>query len=375
MAARPSAPASSYKDRIIAKTSRYAPSDLAEVADFRSAMYGEGAFLASERYLRWMFDDEHTPPQRRSTMWLFRADGRLEAQQAGLRTSIRVAGSTYEAMWASDLFVSPKYQLRGVGAVLSELVTEEAPITLGVEVSDAARKSFLRSGWTDLGHVPLFVHPIDVAVVAAAHDSHGPNVAKALNPLLRAADVCAMTLARLSRFRLRPIETFDRRADQIWHSVSRHYAVICRRDAETLNWRYTRFPEPGFYRCFYLERAGRAVGYVVTRSGHHNGLTSTHVVDFLCAPRHVLPLLVASVDQARRSGSQAVYCMHPQGRLSRAFRIAGFFRRTTGWPLMVKTNDVPAEAQQALSDPAQWFLTSGDSNIDHPREGTVFASS
>lgn len=367
-------PRASYRDRVLAKIQRYTAADRDETVAFRRSVYGPDAFAAQPDYLRWLHESPNAAGEP-SPMWLFRSEGAIEGQQAGIRARLRIDGREVDAMWATHLVVSPAFLLRGVGAVLSELVTAETPVTLGVEVTESAKKAFLRAGWTDLGEVPMYMRPIDVGTVLAARGRTVPRpVAMVLNGALAVIDAAIGLVLRAMRLRLVEVDRFDERSDRVWAAAAQHYPVIVRRDAATLNWRFADFPRSGFYRAFYLQRGDTTLGYAVLRTGNHGGVRSGHIVDFLCSPGWTSDLLAACVRLLRRDGVKAVYCMQASGRLRKHFAVAGFLRRSTGWPHLVLTRDLTDVQRAQVLEPTNWFLTSGDSNVDYPREGTVYAT-
>jgi hypothetical protein len=76
----------------------------------------------------------------------------------------------------------------------------------------------------------------------------------------------------------------------------------------------------------------------------------------------------------RGQGVAAVYCIHQPTRYARSFLATGFLRRSTGWRAMVRTTGLSDAARAVIAEPSNWFITAGDSNVDHPREGTEYAT-
>jgi hypothetical protein len=170
------------------------------------------------------------------------------------------------------------------------------------------------------------------------------------------------------------ITHFDERADKVWWSASPHYPVIMRRDRAFLQWRYADFPRAGYYQCFAFQSRGTPVGWAVLKLDKHNGLDSGFIVDFLCEPRWQLPLLSRCVSYLAAQGALAVYCALAGNHASRALHTAGFLKRDTGWPFMAQVDRLTERERRMVSEPGQWFLTWGDSNVDQPREGLVYAA-
>lgn len=366
-----------YVDRVRAKIRTFEiedPADTAEVVEFRRRMYGSTAFKSGADYLAWMYGTEPTPGGGRNTLWVFRSAGVIEGHQGGMRVDLLVDGTRVDAIWAIDLVVSPSYQLRGVGPVLTGEVTSSGTLTLGIEVSDAAHKAFTRAGWADLGEMALYARPL--GIVAAVGD-RAPRAARwplrALDVAGRVFDAASARLRAGRGFRLERVDRFDERADRIWSACGREFRVIVRRDATTLNWRYVDVPPAGFYQPAYVYRGDRLLGYVVLRHGVQQGHRAGVIVDFLCAPSDAHAVFAACVDHFRSTDAEVVYCLHPGGVLHRRFQRAGFMRRSMGWRFMALVDRLDVRSQQTVCDPANWHLTYGDGNVDHPRDGEVYA--
>jgi hypothetical protein len=365
----------SYRERVLAKIQRYTSADRDDVARFRADVYGKAAFFSQPDYLRWMYEQTSDLDVGASPLWLFRPAGEIEGQQGGVRAALHIGGERFEALWATELVVSPDYLLRGVGAVLSGLATAETQLTIGFEVTELAKRAFLRAGWIDLGDVPLFMRPLDVGALLSARGKNLPALlTRTLNATLRAVDVAVGAATRSRRLTLVETSRFDARSDQIWAASAASYQVIGQRDAATLNWRYIEFPRAGYYQAFYAYRGAEPVGHAVLRIDDHGGVPAGWIVDFLCPPEHVYGLLTACVRWFARERVAAVYCIQQRSRLAKSFAAAGFLTRSTGWPLMVLAPGVPESARTIVLDPANWFITGGDGNVDHPRQGTEYAT-
>ena len=60
-----------------------------------------------------------------------------------------------------------------------------------------------------------------------------------------------------------------------------------------------------------------------------------------------------------------VYCATLNQRSSSAFRKVGFIHRKSGLGVIAYTRECSKNTAQILADPANWFLTAADSNLDH----------
>lgn len=369
-------PHTSYHDQVLAGITRYEPGERQELLAFRRAMYGSKSVFADESYLRWLYEDPASSSGNPLAFWLYRKEGHVEAHQGGIRVALKIGPQCYEALWTLDLMVDPRFRLRGVGAVLAEVAYQEVGLSLGLEVSAAARKAFLRAGWLDTGTVPLYVCPLDTSAVLS--NRWRPRLGRLVGRIGGVALWNAQSVGRASAtfagLKMKEVTEFDERADQIWELASPAYPVICRRDSNYLNWRFARFPHPDRYRLFYFFQRGIAVGYAVLRVGEQHGLPAGYLVDFLCPPWWTYPLVARCLAFCKQQGVKTVYCLHNNPVASRAFTALGFLRRDSSWPLMFRAQNLPPDALALARDQRNWFTTAGDSDGDRPKEGTVFAS-
>ena len=91
-------------------------------------------------------------------------------------------------------------------------------------------------------------------------------------------------------------------------------------------------------------------------------------------PRWQFPLLSRCISYLASQGARAVYCAMQGNGALKALHGAGFVRRDTGWAFMAHAARLTQRERAWVLDPSQWFLTLGDSNVDQPRDGVVYAA-
>jgi GNAT superfamily N-acetyltransferase len=366
-------PTSAYAERLIAAITRTTPADREELLEFRARMYGPQSAFADPRWVRWLYDEAPLAADRGPALWVFRDAGRIGAQQGAIRTRVRVGHNAVELSWALDLMVSPELRARGVGALLPKRVLEECSATAGTEVSDAAQKAFGRAGWAHLGTLPQWVRPVAAEEFMRAR---APDLPAGLLRLpFAAAERTVAVYARLgARGRqLSPPVRFDQRADEVWERSAPSWPVIGRRDYEWVRWRWEGCPRRDGATVHWLERGSETVGWVVLRVGEHRGVRAGFIVDLL-APSHELSALFAlAVERLRHEQVVAVYCLFNAPGAQQALARSGFLRRDSGFAMMAFAGNLPAESARLLTDPTQWFITAGDSDLDRPRDHTTYA--
>jgi hypothetical protein len=283
---------------------------------------------------------------------------------------IKAGASYYDAAWGVDLIVRPDWQQRGVGSVIALEASRDCKVAIGVSVSTQAAKAIQRLGWSDLAMVPIYLRPLQLKRVLGLGIS--PIIARTAGALPSALlDVIDRSVLgaglRLPRVELEHIEHFDARADEIWHRCAPHYRVLCRRDRETLEWRFAEHPIKRRYVMYYVKRRRELIGYVVLRYGSWNALPCGYIVDYLSRPKHTPLLLAAALREIRRQGAAIAACNTLSTSSDRAFRMLGFIPRESRCRMMLKTQGIDDIDAGTLHDRNAWFVTAGDSDLDRPR--------
>ncbi len=355
-----------YRDRIRQHIRRLREEDLPALRDFLRREYRPGAIHGDERHHRWLFNGNPDNNGEGPQYWIYQKDGVIHGQQAGIPFALFVDGQARRASWAINLKVSPAYQMRGVGAVLNDVYVRSNHVTAAINLTDAARSAFLRSGWRSLGTVPKYVRPLSPAGIRAGLPDALQGFAPALYPFLVALEGAWRGYARLRRFRFEPVAAFDSRIDRIWEDVSAVFPVMGRRDHVRLRWRFDEAPDPGRYHRFYLYRGSRLTGYTVLRFGERNGRRVAVVVDLLCPPSQLRILFAFCLREARHAGAddlQTVICPCPKRTGSLLW--LGFLQRDSSeYRFMVHEGEEDAATRSLLGDRDNWFVTMADCDLE-----------
>jgi hypothetical protein len=161
------------------------------------------------------------------------------------------------------------------------------------------------------------------------------------------------------------IDEFDERSDVLWREIAPSYRVIGARDAVSLHWRFDEGPDRGDYVRSYLSHRGRLIGHVVLRAATWRGEPALTIVDYLGAPGDLAALFAGSVGIARHHGAAALLCHTRNMHAYRPLRSSGFLRRKDRILFMTHTLEDDPD-RDVIDDPANWFLTAADSDVDHP---------
>ena len=335
-------------------------------------MYGPASALGTEAYVDWLYPPV---PGRPAPLWLMLENDTVEATQGAIRVDLKIGDAHRPALWLMDLMVNPTSQKRGQGTAVSEAAFAETRVAMGFEVSDIALVASKKLGWLDHGTVPLHFLPVDLEALGQARwRLPWPKLMTApwrawLDFLHRRA----RARLEVQRLVVEPWTAFDARVDDLWAKASPHYPVVGRRDHASLSWRFDATSVPTRYERYGVLHEGKVVGYFVTRMGERHGLSAGYIVDFFCEPHLREAVVTLAVDRLSGAGVRAIYCLHQSPDSLKVFARLGFSRRDSRWPVIVRSEGLPEGEARLFNERDNWFLTSADSDVDRPREGTVYA--
>jgi hypothetical protein len=349
---------------------RYQASDADELAAFQLGTFGPGTRQVDRGRDTWLFEQNPSRSGDARDMWVCHREGAIVGQQAEIPFDLRVGPHERRAAWGIDLMVEEAWRLRGVGPALVATQLEHRSIVAGLNMSDQGFTLYERAGFTDLGIIPVYLRALDVR--RASRLSGVPDgarrVAPVAGPALRALDAAASAAMRLAGVRLEAVDRFDERVDDVWNAALPDYPVLAHRDHTAVSWSIDQRPDRDRMRRYYLTRRGHALGYAVLRPAGTDAEPTVVVVDYLAPARWVAPLLVATAAASRREGAIAMSVKTRNAPADRSLRAAGFVRRVHGADspirFMVHCTD-DADVCTRLRDPAQWFVTSADCDLEY----------
>jgi hypothetical protein len=170
---------------------------------------------------------------------------------------------------------------------------------------------------------------------------------------------------------VRELTHFDASHDRIWHTHQAEYSCAVRRDASYLNWKYVDQPGQDFLRLEITSSSGAQGLVVLTFRDPDEAYRyrRAFIVDLVgpLSDEAVMAELLLTVSRAAvENGADALVCMHISPQLTAALKGVGFHLRAPSRYLLVRPGDLEAGLHQRLLDPAGWFVTQGDSDIDRP---------
>ena len=369
---RPSPPSSVAASRHIARFTEsikpYEPSDREDLRRFQSEQFGAGSRQCDDSYFNWLFErNPHRDPAE-AVFWICKRDGIVVGQQGRVPVTLKVGDAELSAAWGVDLMVHPEWRLKGVGPALFARYEASGELLLGLGLSDAAQRTCTRSGWTDMGMLPLFARPLDLDACVDALGKRARLAKYAPRQLAPGTAWLAASAARRLRGCARErVHRFDERVDHVWRSASRDYPVLVKRDFRNLRWRFDEVPDSDRYDRYYLTHRGELVGYAVVRLDTWRGHKAARLVDSLCQRRHATALLALVIDAMRARKAVAVFLEQLSPANDQGFLRLGCVRAGAATRFMLKAKGAASDRAALLHDVSCWYVSRTDSDSDLPR--------
>jgi len=356
----------SYLDQIARSVSRYQAADRAALSDFQREYFGPASRHLDEEFRHWLFERNPNRGGEGPSLWLCKRDGIVVGQQASIPVVLQVGETEHRAAWLIDWMIRREWRLKGVAAVLATAVAENNEIVLGLGVDDAAYNAVRRAGWSDVGNLSELMRPLDPRALARGRRSS--HWLARLTPRLLAsgsARIIGRVAGSMTGLSMTRMAAFDERADHVWASARRDYPILVKRDLQTLHWRFDDGPYRHLYRRYCFTRRGQAVGYAVLRLEQVNGNMIGRVVDYLVVRRFLAPALALIIAELARTGAAAAVFAQRLDGCETLLRRLGCLRTRSSHRCVFKLMDPASPLANALAQPRHWFVTPGDSDLDH----------
>lgn len=299
----------------------------------------------AEARWRWLYAGN---PGGRALTWVAEVHGELAGCTSFFPFRLWLDGQPVRAALGGDGFVRPAFRRGGVGGALHE-ASRAAMTAHGIGCMYGAPGAMnvnplKRGGSREVGHVARWVRPIRGAAI---------NSAVGRLPL-------ALPWGHLwGSTRLEPMDANDPRVDAVWAAARPTLRLAAVRDAAFYTWRFLSAPA-GREPAFVITRRGRPIGACAYELA--GGGSVLRVIDLVTVPGAWHAGLRAIVRHAlahTEASAVDLKLFAPDGRRRRMWW-AGFVERERK-PFLAM---IPSDGDRRFLDPARWFYTGADSDLD-----------
>jgi GNAT superfamily N-acetyltransferase len=346
--------------------------DKPALLEFLREAYADNPRMSDERFWDWHFLENPFVEPDNLPVWLAKCEGRIAGQLAATPVDLKIGGERKRAIWILDLIVHDDFRRRGIAKRLALKAEEFCPVGLGVNTTEQHSTAVLESiGWRVPCKIPRYSKILH-AGNALPEISRIRALRRAFNFLSAPARPRLDAEMFAENGRLRLLENFDSRFDDLWREAGANWSCAVVRDARFLEWQYLRQPAKKFEIIGYFENE-RLRGYAiifVRKAEEAGGAVAKASIADLCYAENdsetiVDALLRGALQIAARRGAGRLVTDVLDALIEE--RLAHFGFRSVKNPLqfLVKSN----QNQELLGDSRNWFLTRGDSDIsifEHP---------
>jgi GNAT superfamily N-acetyltransferase len=355
-------------------TREYRPGDEHGIIALWKAAFPDGESGRAElNYWNWQFRD---PPAGPARIRLAVADELIVGQYGVVPVSMQIRGEAVQGTLSLDTMTHPAHQRQGILTTLAdelyaELERNGFPITHGFPNDNSIGPLTRKLQWMHVCSLPVYVKPLRPHVIVDRVLAN-PLLSRVARPV---AKLCTAILSPPTRVpggaqtRVRWLDQFDARADELWQMAHDRSKIALTRSAAFLNWRYFQNPLRG-YRAVAYEQDGQLVAYAVVRCMDQFGLRGGMITDLVGQPGRedaLVAVLAAAEQHCVALDVDLLAClMHGDRRLTRLLKRNGFLRAPKRafkeWYFCVRVNN-DSVRPELVADPDVWFVTWGDTDV------------
>ncbi len=359
--------------------------DCGRLAEFNMRLYRDefnaARFSDKEKILefwRWKYDLNPGAGGVENFGWLASYKGNLIGQLHIIPAQVKIGSGLYPAAWGSDLAIIAEYRNIGVSFFLVEQAIEEIggkfALVLVGGMNANSYNLFRKSGLVDLGSIPRYIKVLQIKRALScwgALEFFSSAAQAIVNIIYRILD-CGRR-ARGREIEVEALERFDGEFVKFWDSVSAHYKCIVRRDLSFLNWRYLKQPL-WRYSILRVKRQGAMKGFAVLREGRiKNGRLKGEAIGVIsdilvdpCDKKSARRLLDSITEFFKSKNALLIKCDILSDKIERILTAAGCIRIRPANKFVVRAykENAPAEEINSALLRKNWFITSGDSDLD-----------
>ena len=298
----------------------------------------------------WHWQFEANPHVRtRSPFIILAENGHVVGFNGSMPVTVKYNDRVMDALWSCDMIVDTKYRGKGHGKALLKALQESAPLIIGIGMSDAALRVYLKNGWKRNPDVAVYHYTSrpqtsrDWVKKAVQTTQHALGRTRApRDPSLRLGVVAAADLPRT--------------VDDLWKRVQGDYTKAVVRTYEYLHWKYGTHPA-SCYEAILARRGEELVGVGIFRRNRN----TSPFLDYI-GPAHAPALKAELLRRFMKTCASArnLRCLTTEDEFKSVLSALGFRRyRKRRQRFFIYSN-----IEGDTSPEQNWFVMAGDSDGD-----------
>lgn len=332
-----------------------AESDIDALFEFRERVFPNNWKRLHRDRWRWLYQQNPAAGGQIPT-WLLRTQDRIAGSISAVPCRMRVGPDVIAAYFGTDYFVERSFL--GLPALrLLMTMLAQSPVHIGANLSESARKLFLKKGYVDLGS--------QLYVASAGLTDRCQDDPTALSWLKQRVFRGTRGLARAAPYRTEINRPLPALYADLWKRIRASRGAGLEKDEDYMRWRYQSCPigEPRFISAL---KGDRLVAMAVVDCRHlEDGQRKTGLILDLLLPdgeRMALAVLIAAcLEYFERSGCSACL-LHWNAQWAKpVIRSMGFHIQGSDIGLMVWVA-AGATSLKILQTPGSWSLILGDTD-------------
>ncbi len=293
---------------------------------------------------RWLYE---TNPGGHALTWLAIVDGQVAGCTSFFPFRLWLDGAEVRGALGGDGYVRPEFRRRGIGALLHQASKDAMPqhrIACMYGAPGAMNVTPLKQGGSrETGQVVRWVRPLRAEALRVP------------SPLKRAV---SWALRAQTDARLVPAIANDPRIDKVWAEARKSLPLAAVRDGAFYTWRFQNGP------------AGRQPTYVIVDRDQPIGACAlesigdgriVRIVDLIAVPDAWRRCLLAAVEHCRGTSAEIVDIKLLERDSAKRSMYRSLFIERGKKPFLCM---IPSGGDERLVDPARWYYTNADSDLD-----------
>ena len=262
--------------------------DRTKLFDFYKKVYGfSSKFKYPERW-EWLYQNNPFLKSSEIPIWIAIKDAKIIGHTGSMLVPVKIKDNILIAGWSIDTIVTKDARGMGIGKNLQKANQAYNPVFMSLSYSDINEKIKIKLGALVSRefkiHRKIFKLNIDdlfVSLKLRLQSKFGQNLYLFIYYLFYYSGFLFCLKAIIQFFFkrrdktnnkykklefLEVVESFDKRADEIWERIKNTVDLQIVKDAKYLNWKYVNQPNTR-YKSYYIYNKNKIIGILILRFG------------------------------------------------------------------------------------------------------------